>query len=76
MELLATILAYFPDLFAKYTAIIAAAPEWVAGITTIFMGAKSITLLTKSESDNKIVDMILKVLNFISLNVLKDKNAE
>ena len=49
---------------------------WVAAVGGIVLAAKSVTVLTPTTVDNKIVDAILTVLNFLALNVLKDKNAD
>ncbi len=49
---------------------------WVAALTTLFAAAKSITIITPTTVDDKFVNIILKVLNFLALNVLRDKNAD
>lgn len=49
---------------------------WVAAVGGVVLAAKSVTILTPTTVDNKIVDAILSVLNFLALNVLKDKNAD
>ena len=51
-------------------------PVWVNALTAAFVGLKGITMLTPTSADNKILDAILKVLNFLALNILKDKNAD
>ena len=51
-------------------------PAWVGAIGTALLGLKSITMLTPTKSDNAILDNALKVINFLALNVLKDKNKD
>lgn len=53
-----------------------AAPAWVNALTAAFVGLKALTMLTPTKADNVILDKILKVLNFLALNILKDKNAD
>jgi hypothetical protein len=48
----------------------------VIGTSLVVLASKAITVFTKSTSDNKILDLVLKALNITSLNVLKDKNAD
>ena len=49
---------------------------WVAAITGVVTAATAITALTPTSVDNAIVNGILKVLNFLAGNVLKNKNAD
>lgn len=51
-------------------------PAWVNAITGLIVAANGITMLTPTKTDNKIIDGILKVLNIISLNIGKNKNAD
>lgn len=52
------------------------AAEWIVAITAVVTAATAITALTPSKSDNKIIDFVLKILNFVAGNVLKNKNAD
>jgi len=52
------------------------AAAWVAAVTAVVTAASAITALTPTKTDDKILNGILKVLNFLSLNVLKNKNAD
>ncbi len=45
-------------------------------ILGVIMVVKAITICTPTRSDNKILDVVLRILNLIVLNVLKDKNAD
>lgn len=51
-------------------------PIWIPALATVFLAVKPITMLTPTTVDNKILNGILTVLNFLALNVGKDKNAE
>ncbi len=51
-------------------------PIWIPALATVFLSLKSITVLTPTTVDNKIVNGALKVLNFLALNIGKDKNAD
>jgi uncharacterized membrane protein len=51
-------------------------PAWIAAITGIITACTAITALTPSTSDDKIVNFILKILNLLSGNVGKNKNAD
>lgn len=51
-------------------------PAWVSALLMLFAGAKAITILTPTRSDDKVVDSILKVLNILAGNFGKDKNAD
>ena len=57
-------------------AIIAMIPVWVKALTVLVTGATAVTALTPSKADNKIVDVLLKVLNMLAGNVIKNKNAD
>lgn len=52
------------------------AAAWVAAVTAVVTAASAITALTPTKTDDKILNGVLKVLNFLSLNVLKNKNAD
>jgi uncharacterized membrane protein len=51
-------------------------PTWIAAVTGIITACTAITALTPSTSDDKIVNFILKILNLLSGNVGKNKNAD
>lgn len=55
--------------FAKYE-------TWVVAITGVVTAATAITALTPTQVDNKIINIVLKVLNLLAGNVLKNKNAD
>ena len=52
------------------------AAAWAAAITAVVTACSAITALTPTKADDKILNGILTVLNFLSLNVLKNKNAD
>lgn len=51
-------------------------PAWLTAITAVVTAATAITALTPSKTDDEIVNKILKVLNFLAGNFLKNKNAD
>ena len=51
-------------------------PAWLAAITAVVTAATAITALTKTKSDDKIIDFILKALNILAGNFLRNKNAD
>lgn len=65
MDFINTVLSYFEDL-----------PTWLVAITTVVTASTAITALTPTKTDDKIVNGILRVLNFLAGNVGKNKNAD
>ena len=51
-------------------------PAWIAAVTAIVTAATAITALTPTKTDDKIISVILRVLNFIAGNFLKNRNAD
>jgi hypothetical protein len=51
-------------------------PDWVDAVAKLVAGATAITMLTPTKTDNKVIDVILKVLNFVAGNILKNKNED
>lgn len=49
---------------------------WLAAVTGVVTACTAITALTPTKVDNKIVNGILKALNFLAGNVLKNKNKD
>lgn len=49
-------------------------PAWATMALTIFTALSAITTVTPNTSDDAIVNFIIKVLKFVTLNVGKDKN--
>lgn len=60
----------------QITAILEAAPVWLTAITGVVTAATAITALTPSKSDDEIINKVLRVLNFLAGNFLKNKNAD
>lgn len=50
--------------------------DWINALTAVVTAATGITALTKSKSDDKFVNLLLKVLNVLAGNVFKNKNAD
>tara|TARA_R100000306_G_C4371075_1_gene139992 strand:+ start:1484 stop:1678 length:195 start_codon:yes stop_codon:yes gene_type:complete len=51
-------------------------PNWVVAITSVLTAATAITALTPSQADDKMLNMVLRVLNTLAGNVGKNKNAD
>ena len=51
-------------------------PAWLVAITALVTAATAVTALTPSKVDDKVVNMILKVLNILAGNFGKNKNAD
>jgi hypothetical protein len=51
-------------------------PEWVQALCGVVTAATAITALTPTKSDDKIISTILKVLNLVAGNFLKNTNAD
>lgn len=51
-------------------------PVWLVAITSIVTAATAVTALTPSTADDKIINSILGVLNFLAGNLGKNKNAD
>jgi len=50
--------------------------NWITALTALVTGATALTAITPTKVDNKFINVILKVLNFVAGNVLKNKNAD
>lgn len=51
-------------------------PTWLTATCEVIAACTAITALTPSTSDDKILNTVLKVLNFLAGNVLKNKNED
>jgi len=51
-------------------------PAWISAITALVTAATAVTALTPTKSDDKVIGMILKVLNLVAGNVGKNTNAD
>ena len=51
-------------------------PAWIAAVTGIVTACTAITALTPTKSDDKIINFVLKILNVLSGNIGKNKNAD
>jgi hypothetical protein len=51
-------------------------PDWIVAVTGLVTAANAITALTPTTVDNKIIAIVLRFLNILSVNVLRNKNAD
>ena len=51
-------------------------PALIAAVTGIVTACTAITALTPTKSDDKIINFVLKILNLLSGNIGKNKNAD
>ncbi len=51
-------------------------PAWLVAITGIVTAANAITMMTPTQADDKAVAWLLKLLNVLSMNIGKNKNAD
>lgn len=65
LELLNSIMTYIDQL-----------PPYIAAVTATVTAATAITALTPTKTDDKYINMLLKALNFLAGNILRNKNAD
>ena len=53
-----------------------AAPAWLTAITGLVTAATAITALTPTTADDKVVAMVLRILNLLAGNVGRNRNAD
>tara|TARA_R110000772_G_scaffold29671_2_gene73979 strand:+ start:967 stop:1161 length:195 start_codon:yes stop_codon:yes gene_type:complete len=51
-------------------------PVWISMALTLVGAVSAITAVTPTKSDDKVVAAVLRVLNILSLNIGKNKNAD
>jgi len=56
--------------------ILLAAVEYIAPITAVITAATAITAITPTKTDDKVINVILKVLNILAGNFLRNKNKD
>lgn len=64
------------DFITKLMAFFEGFPAWLTAITAVVTAATAITALTPSKSDDAFLNMILRFLNLLAGNFLKNKNAD
>lgn len=58
------------------TEFLEAFPAWLIAITTVVTAATAITALTPTKTDDKVLQVVLDVLNLLAGNVGKNKNKD
>tara|TARA_R110000764_G_C10789424_1_gene357365 strand:- start:329 stop:514 length:186 start_codon:yes stop_codon:yes gene_type:complete len=51
-------------------------PVWIGMALSLVGAVSAITAVTPTKSDDKVVAAVLRVLNILSLNIGKNKNAD
>ena len=51
-------------------------PTWITAAMTVVTAATAITAITPTTADDKIVNVLLKILNFLAGNFGKNTNAD
>ncbi len=59
-----------------FLAFFEAFPAWLTAVTSVVTAATAITALTPSTVDDKIINSVLRVLNILAGNLLKNKNLD
>jgi hypothetical protein len=54
----------------------AAFPVWLQALITVVTACTAITAITPTETDNKILNAILSVLNLLAGNIGKNENKD
>ncbi len=49
---------------------------WVSVITIVVTAANAVTMIFPSTANNAFLNAVLKILNFLAVNVLKNRNAD
>ena len=49
---------------------------WIGAITGVVTACTAITAITPTKTDDKVLNAVLSVLNFLAGNVLKNRNAD
>lgn len=53
-----------------------AMPAWANALTGIVTAATALTILTPTKSDDRVVHVVLSVLNFVAGNFGRNQNAD
>ena len=51
-------------------------PAWLVAITGVIAAANAVTAMTPTKVDDKVIAWLLRVLNILSINIGKNKNAD
>jgi len=53
-----------------------ALPAWLVAVTSVCTAATAVTALTPTRADDRVLDIILRVLNVLAGNVGRNRNAD
>lgn len=59
-----------------FLSLIESMPVWLSAVTALVVAANGITALTPTKLDNKILNGLSLVLNFLAMNFGKNRNAD
>lgn len=51
-------------------------PVWITALTSVVTAATAITAITPTKTDDKVINFILRILNVLSGNFGKNRNAD
>ena len=57
-------------------ALVAQLPAWLTAVTVLVTACAGVAALTPTKSDDKIIGIILNIINVVGLNFGKAKNAD
>lgn len=63
-------------MFETITTIINDAVPYISAVAGVVAAASAITAITPTKTDDNIVNAVLKVLNFLAVNIGKNTNAD
>lgn len=50
--------------------------DWIAAITAVVTAATAVTALTPTKVDNQVLNVVLRILNVLAGNIMKNRNED